>query len=435
MRPTFRAAVLVAASIPLSLVLILWDAAYWPLAIAYLAFAMVLIGSDALMAPSARRMRVETELPALLYIGGTEALGVAIRRERVRGSASVELLADVGANLQHPEAITIPMAGASVRCEIPLEPTRRGMAEVKRLWLRWHGPLGLAWKGRIHAIDQQLPVVPNVRAVRDAAFRLTSYDAFFGMKAQKQQGDGSEFEALRDYVPGLDHRSIDWKQSARHRNLVCKEFRTERNHQIVLAFDTGHLMSEPLDGIPKLDHAVNAGLLAGYMSLRQGDKIGIFAFDAGVRLAADPVGGMAAFGRLQQLAARLDYSRQETNFTLGLAELLGRLKRRSLVILQTEFVDTVTAELMVENLRHLARRHLVLFVTLRDPALTAIAEAGPDGLGDVARSVIAHDFLRERRVVFERLRRLGVHCLEAPRQRVGIDLVNRYLEIKRLELI
>ena len=44
-------------------------------------------------------------------------------------------------------------------------------------------------------------------------------------------------------------------------------------------------------------------------------------------------------------------------------------------------------------------------------------------------------FLRERRIVFERLRRLGVHCLEAPRQRVGIDLVNRYLEIKRLELI
>ena len=143
MRPTFRAVVLVAASIPLSLALILWDAAYWPLAIAYLAFAMVLIGSDALMAPSARRLRVETELPALLYIGGTEALSVGIRRERVRGSASVELLADVGANLQHPEAVTIPMAGESAQCEIPLEPTRRGMAEVKRLWLRWHGPLGL----------------------------------------------------------------------------------------------------------------------------------------------------------------------------------------------------------------------------------------------------------------------------------------------------
>ena len=75
-------------------------------------------------------------------------------------------------------------------------------------------------------------------------------DAFFGSKVQRQQGDGSEFDALRDYAPGMDPRSIDWKHSARHRSLLSKEFQTERNHQIVLAFDTGQLMSEHLGAIP-----------------------------------------------------------------------------------------------------------------------------------------------------------------------------------------
>ena len=54
-------------------------------------------------------------------------------------------------------------------------------------------------------------------------------------------------EALREYVPGFDSRYIDWKHSARHRKLVCKEFQIERNHPVIMAFDTGYLMLEPID--------------------------------------------------------------------------------------------------------------------------------------------------------------------------------------------
>ena len=288
---------------------------------------------------------------------------------------------------------------------------------------------------RVHPIGATVPVIPNVRAVGRAAIRFSSNEALFGVKPQTQQGSGSEFDSLRDYVAGLEHRSIDWKHSARHRKLVCKEFRAERNHHIVLAFDTGHLMAEPLNGIAKLDHAINAGLILGYLSLRAGDRVGIFGFDSEVRLVAEPVGGLHNFHRLQLSAAKLACRHEETNFTLGLADLLGRLGRRSLVIVQTEFVDTITAKLMVENLERLSRRHLVIFITLQDPGLHATVDAPPRDLTGLARSVIADDFIRERMIVFERLRRLGVHCLEAPAERIGVDLVNRYLLIKRKELI
>ena len=52
--------------------------------------------------------------------------------------------------------------------------------------------------------------------------------------------------------------------------------------------ETFCLMREPLEGVPKLDHAINAGLLLGYMSLRQGDRIGLYAFDSQVRMMAEP---------------------------------------------------------------------------------------------------------------------------------------------------
>jgi uncharacterized protein (DUF58 family) len=307
------------------------------------------------------------------------------------------------------------------------------------LWLRWTGPYGLMRIQSKLPLEAKLRVVPNIRAVRAAAIALMRQDSSFGIKDQRQLGDGSEFDALRDYQPGFDRRAIDWKHSARHRRLVCKEFRSERNHQIILALDTGHLMREPIGGIPRLDHAINAALLLSYASLKGGDRVGLYGFDARVRLQATPVGGVDRFPRLQRMTAELDYAAEETNFTLGLTLLAQQLQRRSLIVLFTDFVDTVTAELMVENLGRLSGRHLVLFVTLQDPELKALVEAAPDSIPGsmdaVARSVVADELRKERMVVFERLRRLGVQCLEAPYNRVGTDLINRYLAIKQREMI
>ena len=435
-RPTPRAAFVFGAGIPLALVLVLVDARLWPFGLAYLGLSIVFTGIDGILALPPRALDIAARLPRMLYVGESDALEVTVGVVAGWPAARAELALDVGPDLARPPRHTVVLrACGQTRVSLALTPKRRGEATVDRLWLRWSGPLNLMRRQRVHPIAETVPVIPNIRAVGRAAIRFSSSDALFGVKPQTQQGDGSEFESLRDYVAGLDHRSIDWKHSARHRRLVCKEFRAERNHHIVLAFDTGHLMAEPLGGIPKLDHAINAGLVLGYLSLRSGDRIGVFGFDSEVRLVAEPLGGLHNFHRLQLSAAKLAYRHDETNFTLGLADLLGRLSRRSLVIVQTEFVDTITAELMVESLERLAKRHLIIFITLQDPSLHAMVDAPPRDIPTLTRSVIADDFIRERMVVFERLRRLGIHCLDAPAERIGVDLVNRYLMIKRKELI
>jgi len=272
--------------------------------------------------------------------------------------------------------------------------------------------------------------------VRQAALRFMSAREFLaGTKVQAHRGEGSEFDSLREYLPGLDPRALDWKSSARHRKLLLREHRAERNHQVVLALDTGYLMSEPLGDIPRLDHAINASLLLGFVALKTGDRVSLFAFDERVRLFTEPRSGPDAFMRLQQRTADLAYSRAETNFTLGLVELDRRLKRRSLVVVLTDFVDTVTAELMIENLGRLARRHLVLFTTMRDLALSETADGAPRDLTGLNRAMVARDLLREREVVLLRLRRLGAHCIEAPPGGLSTRLINRYLDIKRRELV
>jgi uncharacterized protein (DUF58 family) len=252
---------------------------------------------------------------------------------------------------------------------------------------------------------------------------------------ERYTGDGSEFEALREYQAGLDHRAMHWKASARHRKLLCQEFRAERNHQVMVAVDTGHLMREPLSGLPRLDHAINSALLLAYLSLRTGDRVGLYGFDERVRCFAEPRGGTGAFARISRLSAELEYTESETNFTLGLLELSSRLRRRSLVVLLTEFTDTVTAELMLQNVARMAVKHLVLFVALRDAALDELFSRRPRALSDVHRAVVANDLIRNREVVLRRLRRLGAHVVDAPPADVSVQLVNRYFEIRRRELL
>jgi uncharacterized protein (DUF58 family) len=436
MRPTPRAVLMFAAAVPLSLVLVIVDPALWPFGAGLLVLAILATGMDAILATPVHGLAIDVTPPTVLYVGDAEDLVLSISVAADRRPVAAEIVCDVGDILETPNSpvVAVP-AGARVDAGLPLRPLRRGTAAVERLWVRWHGPFGLTSRQVVRPLDVAIPVVANVRAVRQAAIAFTSRDAPFGVKSQPQAGEGSEFEALREYVPGLDPRAIDWKHSARHRALICKEFRTERNHQIVLAVDTGHLMNESLDGIPKLDHAINASLLLAYASLRHGDRVGLFGFDSRVRLAMSPVSGVGGFERLRRAAAGLDYHTDETNYALGLTRLTANLNRRSLIILHTDFVDTITAELMIDNLRLLGRRHLVLFVVLSEPELGAMAHASPTGVAALTRAVIADDFLRERRVVLERLRRLGIHCLEAPGASLGVDLVNRYLDIKRHELI
>ena len=194
-------------------------------------------------------------------------------------------------------------------------------------------------------------------------------------------------------------------------------------------------MSEPLGGVPKIDRAINAGLLLSYVSLRNGDRTMYFGFDAKPGLASGFLSGSRSFPRMQSLAARLDYSAEESNYTLALSTLASQLERRSLIIIFSDFVDTISAELMLENVRRLTDRHLVLFATFEDEALSSMADAPPESTEDVSRAVIAGNLLSERDVVLRRLQRMGVQIIETRPEQFGGALLSRYLEIKRRDML
>jgi uncharacterized protein (DUF58 family) len=306
---------------------------------------------------------------------------------------------------------------------------------LERIWARWQGPLGLVWKQKIEQLDRETPITLNIQAVKDEALRLFSRNALFGARVQFDMGSGSEFHALNEFHTGMDRRTIDWKQSARHGTLLAKEFRAERNHPVIMALDTGRLMCQPLAGLPRIDHALNAALLLAYVSLKAGDRAGLFGFDARPNISSGPLSGPNAFAHIQRLAASVDYTSEETNYTLGLTQLSGQLSRRTLVVVFTDFADTTSAELMLDNVSRLLAQHLVIFVVMRDDELEDLQRQAPTNADDVSRAVVAAALLRERELVVTKLRRLGVQIVEAPAGQIGPALLSRYLDLKRRDLL
>ena len=428
-RPTLRAAIGFAALLPVALVALSLRPSSWPLVVALAAFALLSVALDALLTPSARALRIVLTAPFRVAVGDPAPLRFTVAG--ARGIAWFDLILEASGPFTPPPPLrTRVEAAGEARADFAPLAERRGVVRVEALWLRWTGPMGLVERILRSAQEGSVEVAPDVRSIQSEAIRFHEREAQQGVKVEIEKGEGAEYDSLRDHMPGMDNRFIDWKHSARHRKLLSKEFRIERNHQIMLAFDTGHLMGEPIGKLTRLDHAIHAGLQLGWVALRTGDFVGEFGFDARARQYVAPQRGVRSFKTLQRGASALGYFSEETNYTLGLAELNARLKRRALVVLFTEFVDTTTTQLLLDSVKRIVNRHAVIFVTFSDPLLSAITRAEPKNFSAIARALVAADFLRERALVVERLQRMGVHCLETPARGLGVSLVNRYLAIK-----
>jgi uncharacterized protein (DUF58 family) len=427
--PTRAAALAAAAGMPVALVVAVVLPARWYVALAWPAAVLVLVIVDALLAP--RRGQATLSLPASAPVGGVADARIEVRIEGGGRSAEVAVAADPLIETANDGRQWVPLVDGRGVAIVPLVTLRRGTARIARVWLRWRGPLGLVWRARSEAVDAELPILPDIRPVRERGALLFRRHALDGLIAQLERGEGTEFETLAEYRPGMDRRAIDWKQSARHVKLYAKQFRPERNNQVVLAIDASRQMSEPVAGVPRVDRAVSAALLLAWIALKLGDRVALEAFDERPRLRTGFVGGVRAFGMLQHRAAAIDYSGAESNYTFALADLAARLTRRSTVVLFTEFTDLVASDFLVRATTQLVAGHLLIVVVLADEELEAVLARPPEEAADVTRAVTAAGLLRDRLLVLTRLRHLGVHVVEAAHDRLGERLVATYADLKR----
>lgn len=407
--------------------------------VAALWMLLIVVGlADLMLSHAARNFAVHVDAAKTGFVGHSHPLTLSI--SSTRGQLPRDLLLRLGCDgVLKPEPATLHLdtknAHDSVDIDWPLTLLKRGQGTVTYLYAQYASRLGLfeilpSWP---LAID--ITILPDTSPVSSGEIQTQLLPLLDGAKDMNLRGQGSEFHQLREFQSGMDPRSIDWKRSARLREIVARETRAERNHQIVIAVDRGHLMAERVGQLSKLDTAINAALALTWAGGLGGDQVGFFSFDAKPGQFLPPRPGRRAFGQIRSHSVELLQSPDETNHTLGLTHVNQNLSQRSLIVVFSDFVDTVTAELLIENLAVLRRQHLVLYVALRDPALKRLSHPDHPGIDQVAKAVSAQQLLREREGVIDRLRRLGILCLDQEPQSLTPALISRYMDIKARELI
>ncbi len=318
-----------------------------------------------------------------------------------------------------------------------VKPLVRGRMTLPPTSVRVLGPLRLGWRALEAGAPHEIRVYPNVMAVgRYQSLIRRSRLREMGIATVRQRGQGTEFESLREYIPGDDPIKIDWKATARRGKLISRNYQAERSQTIMLCLDAGRMMTTEIDGLSRFDHAVNSALLLAHVALSHGDGVGLVVFSDSIERYLPPRKGHGTLTRIVEALYDVQPSLVEPNYRDGVTRAaMGR--RRSLVVMFTDVSGEETASELVPYVGRLLPRHLPLVVFLRDREVEEAAEgkAGGSGRADPWSMAAAANFLEERDHVQEYLRSRGTMVLDVMPGRLAPRVVNTYLEIKARSLI
>ncbi|HEY3317911.1 MAG TPA: DUF58 domain-containing protein [Coriobacteriia bacterium] len=319
----------------------------------------------------------------------------------------------------------------SLEAPMSFTPPARGLFRFGDVGVRSLGPRGLAGHQFAAPSAEEARVYPDIQAVNRYALlarKGTLYE--IGVKAARYAGAGTEFESLRDYLPGDDYRDIDWKATARRGKPITRRFEAERSQTMVLAIDAGRLMTPRVSGLTKLDRAVNAALLLAYLGTQADDHVGLLVFGRDVQRYLPPRKGHRQFLAIMEALYSVEGRLEEPDYAGALRYLAARLTKRSLIVLFTDLVGTEPSRRLLGVLATLAPRHLPLVVTQRNRQVEARAEAVPTTESDVFEAAVAEDVLRDKAAALRMLRSRGALVLDVDPQQLSVAAVNRFLEVK-----
>ena len=234
--------------------------------------------------------------------------------------------------------------GDRVLLHTPLRPVRRGDLRAHGVTVRARGPLGLASRQRTVAVPGVVRSLPPFESRKHLPSRLARLRDLDGRSAVRVRGQGTEFDSLREYVRGDDVRSIDWRATARNRNVVVRTWQPERDRRVVLVLDTSRTSAGRVDDVPRLDSAMDAALLLAALAGRAGDRVDFLAGDRRVRARLRATGARDAAATLQDTMADLEPVIAEADWAAlaGAVTALGR--QRALVVLLTPLESSAVEE-------------------------------------------------------------------------------------------
>ncbi len=316
-----------------------------------------------------------------------------------------------------------------------LKPLSRGEFNFGYLLCYTISPLGLLQKRIKIAEPVMVKVYPAFQQLRKYQLIATSDNSVPGVKKIRKLGNSLEFEKIKDYVPGDDVRTINWKATARSSNLMVNTFTDAKQQQIYCLVDKGRSMKMPFEGLTLLDHSINACLALLNVALLKQDKAGLITFSNKVN---DIIAADRRYSQINRILETL-YNQQtqfkESDYEAVWIKIHKSITQRCLLLLFTNFETFSSLERQLPFLKKIAQRHLVCVVFFQNTLLKEIHELNPDSIEGIYIKTIADQFDLEKKQIVKELRRFGILSVLTTPQNLSVDVINKYLELKARQLL
>jgi len=320
--------------------------------------------------------------------------------------------------------------------EYALRPVKRGVYHFGIIRVYVSSGIRLVIRRYDLGAEQSAEVYPAYLQIRKyELMAIHNHLSDIGIKKVRKIGHNIEFEHIKEYVEGDDFRTINWKATARKNELMVNLYQDEKSQNVYSLIDKGRVMQMPFEGMSLLDYAINSSLVLSNVAIKKEDKAGIMTFEK----AFD--GFVPADKKRNQMRLILNFLYKqsttygETDFSNLYVRIKHKLKRRSLLLLYTNFESIHSFERQLPYFRKLAHAHLLVVIFFENTELTSLINTRPDDTLGIYRKVIAEQFAHEKMQIVKILRKHGIQAVLTKPGELSVNIINKYIELKARQLI
>lgn len=321
--------------------------------------------------------------------------------------------------------------GGSARLQYMAKPHTRGIYSFGAINVLVRTGIGLAERRYKQEQGLDVAVYPSYLHLRKYEL-IAQADPFgaTGMRKVRRSAQRSEFEQIRDYIPGDDRRSVNWKATARRAKLMVNQYQDEKAQQVVSLIDTGRTMKMPFGGLTLLDRAINATLVLSDIALKKDDKAGVITFSNTVHSVLPPARNKGQIQHLMELLYLQETDFAETDIEALYIQAKRTLNQRCLLVLYTNYESLSAMRRQLPYLQLLSRSHLIAVVIFRNTELDQLLQRPDRDTMDVYIKAITTKFINEKELIAKELERHGVLTILTTPAHLSINVLNKYLEVK-----
>jgi len=312
-----------------------------------------------------------------------------------------------------------------------VKPSTRGEYSFGNINVFVKGPLQLAKRKFVFPAAETIKVYPSyIQMRRYHLLAVSNRLQEVGIKRVRKLGHSMEFEQIKEYVRGDDYRTINWKATARKKDLMVNNYTDERSQQIYCLINKGRAMKMPFEGMTLLDYAINATLVLSNVALVRQDKAGLITFAENLDAFLPADKKSTQMNLVLETLYRQQTKFHEADFEKLYSIIRNRITHRSLLVLFTNFESMDSLQREMPSLKLIAQYHLLLVVFFENTELRQLTASRAITMEDIYIKTIAEKFAFEKRLMVKELHKNGILSILTSPQNLTIDTINKYLELK-----